>query len=1837
MGSNLEVLTQDGDHVFFRTERESAGGRLTTVLGMRPAREPPTAHILKRMSHEFGLRDSLDRSWAVMPLELAWQGEATTLFFEDFSGKPLDNLLVKPFKPDHFLEVAIGIASAVSKLHQSGLVHKDLKPAHILVNTTDKSVRLRGLGLATLNPRERQPFVPPETIDGTLAYMAPEQTGHMNRSVDTRSDLYSLGIVFYQMLTGVLPFAADEPMEWVHCHVARNPIPLEKHIDVPSQIARIVQKLLAKAAEDRYQTAAGLERDLRRCHVGAYSPFDIETFPLGARDTPSRLFIPEKLYGRETDLRTLHAAFDHVVSAGSPKLVLVSGYSGIGKSSVVNELHKSLVPPRGLFASGKFDEYKRGIPYATIAQALQSLISQLLGKSDDEMSRWRTALQDAVGQNGQLMTTIVPNLAVIMGEQPVPPEVPSQDQQARFQMVLRRFLGVFARPEHPLTLFLDDLQWLDTGTLDLIEHLITHADVRHLLIVGAYRDNEVGPGHPLETRLARLRRLGDGVKEIELAPLRKVDITRLLMDTLHMPSGAVASLAALIFEKTAGNPFFSIQFVTALAEQGLLAFDADTSIWKWDLPGLRGQGFTDNVADLMAAKLRRLPLATRRALGELACLGSVVSTLDFALTQSQPETDWRAALSVAVRAGLLHESPETYTFLHDRIREAAYALIPEDARASTHLTMGRALATRATAESLRESIFEIVNQFGHGVQLISEPSEREQVARLELIAGDRAKASAAYETAAQYYATGRALLPERAWENCYPLVFDLELNEAESLYLAGEMSLAETKLAALVPRARTLVDAAAVACARINLFTILDQSGHAVAAGLEYLRQTGENWSSAPTADDVANAYGDIWKQIEQQPIEALSGLPFMQSEERSATMNVLTVLTTPALFTNSNLFRLTVVRMATLSFAYGNTHGSSLAYAWLGSILGSYFNDYQAGFRFGALGLNLVDRLGLDRFRARVYLVFGVHIAHWSRPLDLSLGYIRQAFDAAMRTGDISFASYACADSLAHRIARSDALEEVEQEAERNLEFARRAQFGFIVDVIHAQRALVRFLRGSAKDARMIEAEFNESGFEQRAKDQPQLALPACYYWIRRLQGSVFAGDIPSAIRSIRRIRPVLWTTPTQFEHAEYYFYGALAWAMRCEQVAPDRARRCVARLLAHHAQLLRWVEHCPTTFASRVALTTAEIARAQGRGLDVLQLYEEAIARAGRDRLLYVEALAYERAAGFCLKQGLHTVAQAYLHSATECYLRWGAHGKARQLLEHVIRRPDGLAMHDSTSTIQTSIEHLDLATVLKVSQAVSREMISGRLIDVLLRTVMERAGAERSVLVLEQGQEQRIVADATIDNGRVRINQNDRPVTSKELPLSVLLTVTRLRETMVVRDARADLSLAGDPYLRDSGSRSILCLPMINQGKLLGFLYLENNHVQDIFTSAQIGILRFLASQAAVALDNSRLYLDLARREAKIRRLVDANIVGVTFWHRDGLIIDANDAFLRIVGYDRDDLCAGRLNWQTLTPDQHVEHIGAWTTAGSADSGQAGAYEKEYIRKDGSRAPVLVVFAGAKEESDEGISFVLDLTDRKRNEEALRMMRIGLEHGNRVAMMGQLAASVAHEVKQPMTGLMNNANLLLRQLEHENPELSKLRKTASRIVRDTRRASDVIDRTSALVHKTTPPKELLDLNDVIRVVTRFVRAEAIRQSIQLNLHLADPLPGVYGDRIQLQQLVLNLMMNSIEAVSNIVGRVRTLWIESRVDRAGFVCGVVRDNGPGIPVEDMEPIFDAFHTSKASGMGMGLAICRSIVEAHGGHLTAGSNAWVESGAQSSELCGAVFCFSLPPATRET
>jgi PAS domain S-box-containing protein len=1864
------------------------------------------------------------------PPPLTHYNDRMTLVLEDPGGVPLDRLLGRPLEVSHFLRIAIPLAKVLRQVHERGLIHKDIKPANVLVDAASGGVWLTGFGIASSLPREHQTPAPPEVIAGTLAYMAPEQTGRMNRSVDSRSDLYALGVTFYEMLTGTLPFTAADPMEWVHCHIARQPVPPnERVVGIPGPLSAIVMKLLAKTGEERYQTSTGVEADLRRGLAEWESHGRIDSFRLGADDASDRLLIPEKLYGREREIDTLLASFDRVVANGTLELVLVSGYAGIGKSSVVNELHKALVPPRGLFASGKFDQYKRDIPYATLGQAFQSLVRSLLTQSEEELGRWRESLSEALGPNGQLIVNLVPELELVIAKQPPVADLPPQDAQNRFQMVFRRFLGAFARPEHPLALFLDDLQWLDTASLDLLEHLVTHSEMRHLLLVGAYRDNEISPSHPLLRTLEAIRKAGARVQEIVLAPLELDDVGRLIAGALHCELERARLLAELVQEKTGGNPFFAIQFFTALADEGLLAFDPAASAWQWNIDRIRAKSYTDNVVDLMAEKLKRLSATTQEALNQLACLGNVAEVATLALVHGTTEEAMHTALSEAVHAGFIFCQDGAYKFLHDRIQQAAHSLIPEEHRAEIHLRIGRMLLSRLPEEAVRERVFEVVNQLNRGAAFITDPSEQEKLKQLNALAGRRAKNAIAYASARSYLTQATAWLRPDAWTAQYEDTFALLIERCECEYLTGNFQAAEELSAAILENARSDVDRAQVYRLRLRLSESGGRYDDALFVMRDALRLFG---MTLPESDQAIHAATEaeareIAINLRGRRVADLADAPAATDPIAEMIISVIAESLSQDYVTVQWLPFLAATGV-NICLRHGNTAESAIVYNGYARVLvcAGYF---QSAFEFSEMALRLAAKFDNRRLETLVLERHAFFVNHWRHHVATSLQHIDQCFDAYVKLGDF-YAGYTGFHLVELSIERGCPLDDLLKTCRKYADFAAQSYNDALLDTFRVQQQFIACLTGRTRELTSIDG----GGFQA----ERLAALAVRRYHVLKQQLLFHFGRYDEALESAERAAPALRWRDDLLLCATYHFYRALTLAAVYPRVAGAR-RQEFRRILGE--ELLRhrgWADSCPENFDNRHALLAAEVARIDGEDLEAMRCYEQAIRSAREHGFVQNEGLAHELAARFYAERGFDTIAHAYLREARRCYLRWGAFGKVRQLERLHPHLRDAPVPASPTTTIGAPVEQLDVGTVLKAAQAVSGEILLGELIKTLLRITVEHAGAERGLLILFAGDEPRIAAEATTGRGQVEVTLRQTAVSPAELPVSVLHYVIRTRESVILDDALAQNPFSADEYIDQKCARSVLCLPLVKQSKLIGVLYLENNLASRAFTPTRISVLELLASQAAISLENARLYNDLGEREARIRRLVDSNIIGIVIWDVHGRIIDANEAFFGMLGYSHEDLVSGRLRWRELTPaewrdadDRAIAELRA--------TGTTQPREKEYFRKDGSRVPVLVGRAIFEGRRDEGVAFVLDLTERKRAEylarqvfesspdrisivgrdhrfqrvnpaferrwgmpaetfigkhvadflgtegfeqtakayydrcfageevgyaewfnlsigrrylavtysplrpdserveavlaisrdltehvlasEALREAQAELAHVTRVTTLGEMAASIAHEVNQPLAAVVANAEACLSWLDRATPDLDAARRSVEWIIDDGNRAGEVIRRVRALANKTDIEKAPLDINDVVKEAIALLQGELVSHRVSLRIEFAPALTMVPADRVQLQQVMINLVMNGIEAMQSVTDRPRELLIRSLQDETQQVLVSVTDCGVGISAENADRLFNAFFTTKASGMGMGLSICRSIVEAHGGRLWATANL----------PHGATFYFTLP------
>lgn len=1814
----VEVLWKDTERLFCRLWHGGTVGYKHAFIPFPIGTEQPASESITRLRHEYGLRDYVDRAWALRPVDLVHDRGRTMLVVDYTGGEPLDRLIDGPMEFGRFLELAVALTTALGRLHGAGLIHKDIQPANVLADAVTRRVWLTGFGIATASARERQTPTPPEIIAGTLAYMAPEQTGRMNRSVDARSDLYALGVTLYQMLTGVLPFTATDPMELVHCHVARRPVPpAERAPGVSAAVSAVVMKLLAKTPEDRYQTAAGVNNDLRRCLTLHRRGVRIEPFALAVHDVPDVLRIPETLYGRERSIQELSAAFERVATEGSTELVLVSGYPGIGKSSVVDELRRTTSSSKGIFAAGKCDQSTRDIPYATLAQALHGLVQMILRSSEAELARWRASIEHAVGPNSRLITGLVPELELVIGEQPGVPDLPPQDSRNRFQMTFRAFLRVFTRSGHPLVLFLDDLQWIDAATLGLVEDLVGRRETRHLLLIGAYRDNEVGRSHPLMLALDALRGSGTRIRTVELSPLTLDDVCRLIAHALHAHEERVRPLARLVVEKTGGNPFFAIQLLTELATGPLLSFDAGAAAWRWNLAGIGAKGYTDNLAQLMVGKLQRLPAAAQEALKELACLGSIAEFARLAIVRASSEEEVHATFRDAARAGLVIRLEGTYLFAHDRVQEAAYALIPQASRPEMHLRIGRRLRDASVGEPTTEHVFAIVAQLNRAVDSIADVGERRMLLRLNVLAGMKAKAGIAYAAARDYLGQAEALMTEEAWGQHYGETLQLHLALAECEYLIGRFDSADRLFELMLGNARSDLDRATIYSLRIKVYQASSRYDESVVVALEALQLFGVVFpgSDEEIAATTAAEFRAVSVNLGGRRISDLLDAPVADDAEVRAIIALLVEAAPGAYNGRPQLFPLVTMKAVNFALRYGNTEQAGYAYAVHALTLVSTYGDAAQAFAFSEMALRLNDKFGNARLRGALLHLHGNHVNFWRRPFATAVPILDQAFHACLEVGDFVYAGHIAFLAVWQAIERGDPLEEVQKLAARNAEFANQAHIEAVYQTIALQQQFIASLQGETSDP----LAFDASGFEEAASlDAISRSSFGCGVVLHRVMKHVLAflhGQFAGAMQAAGEAELMLDAARATPIEATHHFYHALTLTA-LYPAAPANEQEQFTRLLEGKLTKLRlWADDCPQNYRNRYALVLAEIARIEGRAAEAMDLYEEAIRSAGDNGFAQQEALAFELAARFYADRGFATFAHAYRRNARSCYQRWGARGKVRQMAEMYPELREEIAAPHTPTVIADTVEHLDLATVIKVSEAVSGEIVSEKLLDTVMRSAIEYAGAERGLLILPQADGLRIQAAVTSHGNEVTVVLPEAGVTGADLPESVLRYVLRTHESVLEHDASAEGAFAADSYIRGHRARSVLCLPLLKQSRLVGVLYLENNLAPHVFTPARVAVLKLLASEAAISMENTRLYADLQERESRVRRLVDSNIIGIFIWNADGRIIEANEAFLHVTGHQQDDLVSGRMRWNELTPADWVES----DERGLANlqvSGVAQPYEKEFFRKDGTRVSVLVGAAVYDNTQNEGVAFVVDLSERKEAEEAARAserryheIQSKLTHANRIAAVAQLGASIAHEISQPLSGIITNASTSLRMLDANPPNLAGARETARRTLRDGNRAADVIARLRALFSKKLLTLEPLDLNEATREVIALSSSELQRGHVDVRTEFADDLPSVPGDRVQLQQVILNLLRNASEAMDGIDDRPRRMVIRTARGEHDDVRLSVEDVGVGLDTVEVDRLFEAFYTTKTDGMGIGLSVSRSIIESHEGRLWATAN----------------------------
>ena len=1879
-------------------------------------REYPSFSELVQFRNQYTIAKNLDIPGIVRPLSLEPWHNSFALVMEDYDG-----ISLKQYAQDQDLDwlevlvISLQLTEILHHLIQHRVVHKDIKPANILIHPSTGIVKIIDFSISSLLPKEIQELKNPNVLEGTLAYLAPEQTGRMNRGIDYRTDFYSLGVTLYELLTGQLPFICDDPLELVHCHIAKQPIPPhEINQNIPMVVSQIVLKLMAKNAEDRYQSALGIKYDLEKCVSQGKETGTVTEFELAKRDVSDRFLIPEKLYGREAEVEQLLGAFERisqssVVSEKSQsELILVAGLSGIGKTAVVNEVHKPIVRQKGYFIKGKFDQFNRNIPFSALVQALRDLMGQLLSESDSQLQQWQDKIIDAVVENGQVIIEVIPELEIIIGKQPAVTELSGSAAQNRFNLLFSKFIQVFTTKDHPLVLFLDDLQWADSASLNLLKLLMSEGERGYLLIIGAYRDNEVFPAHPLMLTLDEIAKESGIISTITLSPLSEKNINNLVADTLSCISEIAKALTNLVYQKTKGNPFFTTQFLLGLYEKELINFNREVGHWECDISEVRQQSLTDDVVEFMAQRLQNLPAETQNVLKLAACIGNQFDLHTLAIVCEKSKEDTAESLWRALHSGLILPKSEVYKFylshdqvsdnnavdqnaqyrfLHDRVQQASYSLIPENQKQLTHLKIGQFLLQKLSPHEQSEQLFSLVNQFNLGKAAISNPEEKRQLASLNLQAGKKAKLSAAYQVAQNYCTIGIDLLPTSAWHSCYQLIYNLHRYGSEAAYLCGNFAEAEALYTEALNHAQTALDQGVIYRVQMTQYQLQGRNAEAITIQRQSLLLLG--WE-VPIEQEVIKVSLDeeiakVSQFLEKSTIQSILNLPKMEGENIAEMLRILQILFYAAWLDGQiTLSLLAVAKMTTLSLQHGNSDMSPFGYVGYGLIANVMLKDATTAYQFGDMAVQLCEQFDNADVRGMTNFLFAADVHSWSRPIREADIYYENAYKYGMEAGNWLTVGFMMMQSGSDRLTYGKNLRELYTIAEAHADFLSHIKSlenldALLVGVVQP----IRNLLGLTKTIFTFDDDdFNESEYLQKYSNTPYHL--AWFYSVKIRHAYLFnhQAAYPDLITKLYIIENA---TSSHTKLPSSVFYVALMHLDLAETLEEEKERKIhLEKLIYLEEKLNTWQNYCPENILHKCLIIQAEKARLNGQKTKAIDLYEQAITTAHTNQYDYEEALANELAAKFYLEWGKETIAAVYMQQAYYCYARWGAKAKTDdlenrypKLLQPILQQPSqsfnpfdtlttitqsNFSIHSSqtaTQSSKTSINSaLDFAAVLKASQALSGVIELDELLRQLTQIILQNSGGDRCALILPDS------------NGKWHVRAISQPEETElcsqplennsHLPTKLIQYVKNTQEVVAIDNLNTDLPVI-DEYLQLRQPKSLLCLPILNQGHLIGILYLKNCSTSGAFTPERIIILNFLCTQAAISLENAHLYEQLKLSENRLKTIFEKASDAILLLSDQGFI-DCNQSCVDLFGIP------GREAIYSLHPAQMSPKFqpDGQLSLEKAKVMMQTAYQKgnhkfEWIHKRSNGeefwAEVTLTPILYKEISGEIINclhaIVRDISDRKHAQSIvikksqeletalgkLQNTQLQMVQHEKMASLGNLVAGVAHEINNPLgflNGSINNAkdylqdiiaHLELYQEYHHDaakpiqanaekidlkflcedfPRMLDSMEVATKRIKNistslrTFSRADIENKVSADLHE--------GLDSTLLILKYRLKANDVRPAIQVikdygALSTIECFPG------QLNQVFMNIIANAIDVFDEAAQSLSYAELEAKpqiikiktalITEKNAVKIMIEDNGKGMKKEVMKRIFDHLFTTKGvgKGTGLGLAIAQQII----------------------------------------
>ncbi|MBK1985991.1 AAA family ATPase [Sphaerospermopsis aphanizomenoides BCCUSP55] len=1830
----------------------------------------PTPAELYRYQQEYEITHNLNLEETIKAYELRKYQNTLLMLLEDFGGQSLKIILENHrFSLPEFLHLAIQIVDALGKIHHHKIIHKDINPSNIVLNPQTGQLKIIDFGLSTLLSQENITLQSPNILEGTLAYISPEQTGRMNRALDYRTDFYSLGVTFYELLTNQLPFASFDALELVHCHIAKQPIPPYllggEAGEINQIVSDIVMKLMAKTPEERYKSAWGIKADLENC-LTQYTNGTIQRFTLGCQDISPQLQIPEKLYGRESQIESLLSAFERT-SLGQTELMLISGYSGIGKSALVHELYQLITEKRGYFISGKFDQLHRDIPYQALVAAFQELVRQLLTETEIHLQQWQENILAALGANGQIIIDVIPEVELIIGKQSVVPELPPTEAQNRFNLVFQNFIQVFCQKEHPLVIFLDDLQWTDSATLQLLQLIMTHANTQYLFLIGAYRDNEVSATHPAMLSVAEMNQQGLVVNHISLSPLNFNQVNQFIADTLKTNCIHTQKLAELVGEKTQGNPFFIKEFIKSLYTEQLLKFDIPTGMWSWDLEQIINRSITDNVVELMTEKIQRLSDSAQKVLQLAACIGNSFDLKTLAVINEKPEKEMAQELWKAMQAGLIlpigddykflqtdretNELKIIYKFAHDLIQQAAYFLIPTEKKQAVHWKLVQLFLQNTSIQLLPQKIFDIVNQLNLGIAAINfqlehdklAQLERDKVAQLNLIAGKKAKASAAWKTAGNYFRIGRNCLSLDSWKSEYDLTLALYVEAAEVASSYGNFEEMENLADIVLQKANSLLDKVKVYQVKIQSYTAQNKPLQAIETALSILKMLGISLSQKPHKLDILLKLVRTRLNFAGKPIEKLIDLPEMTNPYKLAAMRILSDVTAAAYFAIPELFALIVFEQVSLSLKYGNTPTSCYAYATYGLILaGEVVGDIESGYQFGQLALKLLDKFNAKELKARTFFVVNFFIKHWKEHLKATLTPLRDAYVIGLETGDLEYAAYAATSYTHHSYILGQELAKLEPEmamyASSLQQFGQETGYYYIA----INRQLILNLMGQSEDkCRLIGASYDEDKMLPIHREANAQNICHYLYFYKIFLGYLFQ-DYQQAIEYTRLVEESNDSAVGSIHMSDCYI--SLIYLAIYTDVSKSEQTRIQKRVKAKLKNIKKWARFAPMTHLQKFYLVQGELHRVLGENTKAIDCYDLAIALAKEHDYVNEEALANELAAKFYLNWGKVQVAQGYLINAYHCYLRWGATAKVKdleqqypQLLQRFIKTNMSLDSRNSlpSTSGSTAGEVLDLAALMKAAVAISSEIELDKLLATLMRIMLSSAGAQTGYLILESLEELRVEASGEANSEEVLVLQSTPIETC--LPASIIYYVARTQEGLIESNVAREGRFTQDVYIKKYQPKSILCAPLLNQGQLIGIVYLENNLADGVFTPERLKVIQMLSTQAAIALNNARLYTQIQSTQNRLNKFLNAIPLGISVHDAKGKLVYANQVsqqLLKIqdlVKAEAEQLSQAYRIYRAETNQMYpVEQLPIVRSLGGEKT-QADDLElhnnEGIVPLEVTSTPIFdetgnveYAIAAFQDISDrkqaektliENVRLEQEISERKKIEAELEWAKESAETANRAK--STFLANMSHELRTPL-----NAILGFSQLMNQDANLSNEQKDNLDIIHRSGEhlltlINQVLDLSKIEAGRMVLSTANFDLYYLLADIEDMFTLKAKDKNLQLIFERSFDVPQyICTDEIKLRQVLINLINNAIKFTDSgsVLVKIGFNVQMQKNKEETTITFEVADTGVGIAAQELENLFQPFVQTASGqqvqqGTGLGLTISREFVRLMGGDIT--------------------------------